>query len=146
MPTDLPETMAAHRERLVTEHVGGVLRGRARFPDVGYRWIQDSVEAVRKALEEVNTRAEAVMEYELRRLDPATSEPPDRTRWAALAVRLGVEFEKWCAAAEEPLPHLYQRGAVLSSVDRLPGPRPGTAVHGAAPPGDHRTGQGHLHR
>lgn len=112
MPTDLPETMAAHRERLLAEHVGDVLRGRARFPDVGYMWIQDSIEAVRKALEEVNTRAEAVMEYELRRLDPATLEPPDRTRWAALAVRLGVEFEKWCAAAEEPLPHLYQRTAL----------------------------------
>jgi hypothetical protein len=113
MPTDLPAAMAAHRERLMAEHVGGVLRGRARFPAVGHRWIQDSVEAVRKALEEVNTRAEAVMEYELGRLDPAAIEPPERIRWAALAVRLGVEFEKWCVAAEEPLPYLYQRAALL---------------------------------
>ena len=112
MPTDLPAAMAAHREQLMQEHAGGVLAGRARFPAVGYKWIQDSGEAVRKALEEVNTRSEAVMEYELGRLDPATVEPAERVRWAALAVRLGVEFEKWCAAAEEPLPHLYQRAAL----------------------------------
>ena len=113
MPTDLPKAMAAHRERLMAEHVGGLLRGRARFPAVGHRWIQDSVEAVRKALEEVNTRAEAVMAYELGRLDPAAIEPSERIRWAALAVRLGVEFEKWCAAAEEPLAYLYQRAALF---------------------------------
>lgn len=113
MPTDLPAAMAAHRERLLAEHAGDVLRGRAHFPAVGHRWVQDSVEAVRKALEEVDTRAEAVMEYELGRLDPATIEPSERIRWAALAVRLGGEFEKWCAAAEEPLPYLYQRAAVF---------------------------------
>jgi hypothetical protein len=113
MPTDLPAAMAAHRERLMAEYASGVLRSRARFPAVGHRWIQDSVEAVRKALEEVNTRAEAVMAYELGRLDPAAVEPPERIRWAALAVRLGVEFEKWCAAAEEPLPYLYQRAALF---------------------------------
>ncbi len=116
MPTDLPAAMAEHRQRLMAEHAGGVLRGRARFPAVGYKWIQDSVEAVRKALEEVNTRAEAVMEYELGRLDPAAVEPPERIRWAALAVRLGVEFEKWCAAAEEPLPYLYQRAALFDQL------------------------------
>jgi hypothetical protein len=113
MPTDLPAAMAAHRERLMAEHANSVLRGRARFPAVGHKWIQDSVEAVRKALEEVGTRAEAVMAYELGRLDPATIEPPERIRWAALAVRLGVEFEKWCIAAEEPLPYLYQRAALF---------------------------------
>jgi hypothetical protein len=113
MPTDLPAAMAAHRERLMAEHANSVLRGRARFPAVGHKWTQDSVEAVRKALEEVNTRAEAVMAYELGRLDPAAIEPPERIRWAALAVRLGVEFEKWCAAAEEPLPYLYQRAALF---------------------------------
>lgn len=113
MPTDLPAAMAEHRERLMAEHAGDVLRGRARFPAVGHRWIQDSVEAVRKALEEVNTRAEAVMAYELGRLDPATVEPSERIRWAALAVRLGVEFERWCMAAEEPLPYLYQRAALF---------------------------------
>jgi hypothetical protein len=113
MPTDLPAAMAAHRERLMAEHANSVLRGRARFPAVGHKWIQDSVEAVRKALEEVDTRAEAVMAYELGRLDPATIEPPERIRWAALAVRLGVEFEKWCIAAEEPLPYLYQRAALF---------------------------------
>jgi hypothetical protein len=113
MPTDLPAAMAAHRERLMAEHANSVLRGRARFPAVGFKWVQDSVEAVRKALEEVNTRAEAVMAYELGRLDPVAIEPPERIRWAALAVRLGVEFEKWCAAAEEPLPYLYQRAALF---------------------------------
>jgi hypothetical protein len=113
MPTDLPAAMAAHRARLMEEHAGGVLAGRARFPAVGYKWIQDSVEAVRKALEEVNTRAEAVMEYELSRLDPAGVEPGERIRWAALAVRLGVEFEKWYIAAEEPLSYFYQRAALL---------------------------------
>ena len=113
MSIDLPAAMAAHRERLMAEHAGSVLRGRARFPAVGHKWIQDSVEAVRKALEEVSTRAEAVMAYELGRLDPAAVGPPERVRWAALAVRLGVEFEKWCAAAEAPLPYLYQRVALF---------------------------------
>jgi hypothetical protein len=113
MPTDLPAAMAAHRERLMEEHAGSVLRGRARYPAVGFKWIQDSVEPIRKALEEVNTRAEAVMEYELGRLDPAGIEPGERVRWAALAVRLGNEFEKWYTAAEEPLPYLYQRAALF---------------------------------
>jgi hypothetical protein len=113
MSTDLPKVMTAHRERLVDEHVGAVLSDRAHWPEVGHRWVRDTSDRVQKALEEVNTRAEAVMEYELNRLDPATVEPPERIRWAALAVRLGVAFEKWCAAAEEPLPYLYQRAALF---------------------------------
>jgi hypothetical protein len=68
---------------------------------------------VEKALQEVNTRAEAVMEYELTRLNPAQVEPDDCTRWAALAVRLGKEVEKWYAAAEEQLEYLYQRVALI---------------------------------
>jgi hypothetical protein len=113
MPTDLPDAMVAHRERLMDEHASGALRGRARFPDVGHRWVRDSIEQLRKVLEEVDTRAEAVMEYELRRLGPSEIEPAERVRWAALAVRLGFEFEKWCAAAEEPLAYLHQRAALL---------------------------------
>ena len=113
MSTDLPKAMAEHREQLAGEYVGEVVAERARWPEVGHRWVRDTTERVRKALEEVNTRAEAVMEYELGRLDPAAVEPRERVRWAALAVRLGIAFEKWCAAAEEPLLYLYQRMALF---------------------------------
>jgi len=112
-PVELPDSMAAHRERLMDEQGAAVLRARARFPTVGHRWIRDSVEQLEKALREINTRAEAVMEYELARLDPAEMEPGDCIRWAALAVRLGTEVEKWYTAAEESLAYLYQRAALV---------------------------------
>jgi len=112
-PVELPDSMAAYRERLMDEQGAALLRARARFPTVGHRWIRDSVKQFEKALQEINTRAEAVMEYELARLDPAEMEPDDRTRWAALAVRLGTEVEKWYTAAEEPLAYLYQRAALV---------------------------------
>ncbi|MBM3128512.1 MAG: hypothetical protein FJ009_07785 [Chloroflexi bacterium] len=111
-PTDLPDAMAAHRQNLMDEHVADVLRARARDANVGHRWIQTSVGQLQKALEEVDTRAEAVMLYELTRLNPAEVEPEERTRWAMLAARLGKEVEKWLDAAEEPLTFLYQRFAL----------------------------------
>lgn len=112
-PTELPEAMAAHRQQLMDEHARDVLRARARFPTVGRPWIQDSLKQLERALEEINTRAEAVMEYELARLDPAGMEPPERIRWAVLAARLGKEVEKWYQAAEEPLAYIYQRAALV---------------------------------
>lgn len=111
-PVNLPDSMAAHRLQLVEEDAGEILRARAHFPTVGHRWIRDSVERLEKALEEVSTRAEAVMAYELARLDPAGVEPEERLRWAALATRLGEEIEKWFLAAEEPLDYIYQRAAL----------------------------------
>lgn len=113
-PTDLPASMAAHRQQLMDELGMGVLRDRARHPSVGHRWVQDSTDRVKKALEEVNTRAEAVMEYELDRLDPADLESVERIRWAAMAVRLGRGVEKWFQAAVEPLAYLYQQAALVS--------------------------------
>lgn len=113
MPVDLPASMSAHRERLMDEHGAAVLRARARYPTVGYQWIRDSVKRLEKALQEISTRAEAVMEYKLARLNPAEMEPDDRIRRAALAVRLGKEVEKWCTAAEEPLAYLHQRAALV---------------------------------
>lgn len=111
-PTDLPDAMAAHRQQLMDEHIADVLRARARDATVGHRWIHASVERLEKALEEVDTRAEAVMIYELTRLNPAEVKLEERTRWAILAARLGQEIEKWLAAAEEPLTFLYQRFAL----------------------------------
>lgn len=110
---DLPLPLETHRLQLVEEHVITVLRGRARYPSVGHPWIHGTMQQVEKALQEVDTRAEAVMEYELTRLNPAQVEPDEYTRWAALAVRLGKEVEKWFAAAEERLEHLYQRVALI---------------------------------
>jgi hypothetical protein len=55
----------------------------------GEGWITESVDRLRKALREVNARAEAVMEYQLARLEPAEMETQERLRWLALAVRLG---------------------------------------------------------
>lgn len=113
MSTDLPKAMVEHRVQLAQEYAGEVLRERARWPATGHRWVRDTTQRLEKTLEEINTRAEAVMGYELGRLDPTTIEPAERVRWAALAVRLGVAFEKWCAAAEEPLPYLCQRMALF---------------------------------
>jgi hypothetical protein len=112
-PLDLPPSLETHRLHLVEEEVAPVLRARARYPSVGHRWIRDTMQQAEKALQEVNTRAEAVMEYELTRVNPAEVEPGDCTRWAALAVRLGKEVEKWYAAAEGQLEHLYQRVALI---------------------------------
>jgi hypothetical protein len=111
-PVELPEAMAAHRQKLMEEYAGEALRARAHLPTVGHRWIRDSVERLEKALQEVSTRAEAVMAYELARLDPAEVEPNERLRWAILATRLGKEIEKWYAAVEEPLAYIYQRAAL----------------------------------
>ena len=55
----------------------------------------------------MNIRTEAVMEYELSRVKPAEVNPGDYTRWAALAVRLGKEVEKWYGAAEGQLEYPY---------------------------------------
>lgn len=114
-PTDLPDAMAAHREQLMNEYVADVLRARARDKDVGHRWVNTSVERLRKALEEVDTRAEAVMLYELTRLNPSEVKPEERIRWAMLAVRLGKEIDKWLATTEEPLPFVYQCFALASN-------------------------------
>jgi hypothetical protein len=112
-PVELPAAMAVHRQQLVEEYAGETLRARSRFPAVGHHWIRDSVQQLEKALEEVSTRAEAVMEYELARLTPADVAPPERLRWAALAARLGRELEKWYPAAEEPLAYVYQRASLV---------------------------------
>lgn len=112
-PVDLPESMATHRLKLVEEYAGEVLRAQARSPAVGHRWVRDSIERLEKTLEEAGTRAEAVMAYELARLDPKDAEPGERLRWAALAARLGEEFEKWYAAAEEQMSYIYQRVALI---------------------------------
>lgn len=74
-PVELPEAMAAHRQQLMDEYAGDVLRARACFPAVGHLWIKDSLKQLEQALEEVNTRAEAVMSYELARLEPADVGP-----------------------------------------------------------------------
>ena len=113
-PTDLPDAMATHRQILMDEHVADVLRARARDANVGHRWVSASVERLQKALEEVDTRAEAVMLYELTRLNPAEVKLEERTRWAMLAARLGKEIAKWLDATEEPLTFLYQRFALAS--------------------------------
>lgn len=112
-PVKLPDSMAAHRQQLVDECATAVLHHRASFPTVGHRWVRDSVKRLERALEEVNTRAEAVMAYELTRLDPADVEPHERLRWAALAVRLGKEIVKWYTAAEELLAYIYQRATLV---------------------------------
>jgi len=113
-PTDLPDAMATHRQQLMNEYIVDVLRARAHDKDVGHRWVNPSVERLRKALEEVDTRTEAVMLYELTRLNPNQVDVEEQTRWAMLAVRLGKEIDKWLAAAEEPLTFVYQRFALAS--------------------------------
>ncbi len=113
-PTNLPDEMATHRQQLMDEHIADVLRARAQYPTVRHRWVRDSVERLEKALEEVDTRAEAVMLYELTRLNPAGVKPEEKIRWAMLAARLGKEMIKWLDAAEEPLTFLHQRFALAS--------------------------------
>jgi hypothetical protein len=111
-PIELPDTIAAYRAKIVDEYAVGVLRDRAIIPAAGERWITESVDRLRKALREVNTRAEAVMEYELARLDPVEMEARERLRWLALAVRLGTGFERWYAPAEDALSYIYQKAAL----------------------------------
>lgn len=112
-PLDLPASLEAHRLQLFEEQVSPLMRARARCSSVGHIWIQETMKRVEKALLEVSTRAEAVMEYELTRVNPADVEPTDCTRWAALAVRLGREMEKWYSAAEDQLQYIYQRAALI---------------------------------
>ena len=113
-PVELPASIALHRQRLVEELGGAVLHARAHHPQVGHRWVEDSLARLRKVLEEINTRSEAVMAYELDRLDPADVQAVDRIHWAAVAVRLGHGVEKWFQAAVEPLAYLYQKAALIS--------------------------------
>jgi hypothetical protein len=113
MPVPLPDPMAAYRQRLMDERGVSVLVAQAKYPTVGWRWVQDSVKRLEETLREVNTRAEAVMDYEVDRLDPADVDPTERIRWAALSVRLGKSVEKWFQGAAESLPYLYQRAALV---------------------------------
>jgi hypothetical protein len=113
IPVPLPDSLAAYRQRLMDERGVPVLIARARYPTVGWRWVQDSVKRLEEALREINTQAEAVMEYEVDRLDPADVDPIDRIRWAALAVRLGKSVEKWFQGAVESLPYLYRQAALV---------------------------------
>jgi hypothetical protein len=65
------------------------------------------------ALREIDTRAQAVMVYELDRLDPAGMDAGERLAWAALAARLGRGVEKWFLAVAESLSYLYQKAALV---------------------------------
>lgn len=113
-PVELPDSMGLHRQRLVEEWGKSVLHARAHHPDVGHRWVEDSLARLRKTLEQINTRSEAVMEYELDRLDPDNLDAVECIRWAAVAARLGHGVEKWFQAAVEPLTYLYQKAALVS--------------------------------
>ena len=110
-PVELPAAIAGYRARIV-ECAVNVLRDRAAFPAAGERWISESVKRIEQALRDVDTRAEAVMDYELTRLDPVGMEAQERLRWLALAVRLGKAIEKWYGPAEDALSYLYQKAAL----------------------------------
>lgn len=112
-PVPLPETMATHRQQLMDEHAGEMLHAQARRPTVGILWINEVRRRLESVLEAVNTRAEAVMRYELQRLTPADFDLGERLRWAALAVRLGHEIEKWYVPVEAELPYVCQRAVLV---------------------------------
>jgi hypothetical protein len=76
--------------------------------------VEDSLARLKRALEQINTRSEAVMEYELDRLHPVDLDAVECIRWAAVAVRQGHCVEKWFQAAVEPLAYLYQEAALVS--------------------------------
>ncbi len=111
-----PESMEKHRLQLLEEHVGPALRSSAQEPVLGYTWVQESMECVRKAIEEVDTRAQAVMEYELSRLDPDQVEFEEKAHWAVLACCAGKEVEKWYTASANQLPYFYQRAALIAEL------------------------------
>jgi hypothetical protein len=115
-PVPLPVTMAAHRRGLVDEQVASILKACAESPAVARSWVEAAVKRIEAALNEVDTQAQAVMVYELERLDPGEVEVEERTRWAALAARLGKQVEKWLQAAEEPLEFVWQRAALAGDL------------------------------
>ena len=86
-PLDLPASLKTHRLQLFEEQVLPVLRARAEYPSIEHLWIRETIQQAEKVLQEVNTWAEAVMEYELSRCESCGGEPEDCTRWVALAVR-----------------------------------------------------------
>ncbi len=112
-PVPLPETMATHRQQLMEEHAGEMLHTQAQRPTVGISWINETRRRLESVLETINTRAEAVMRYEVQRLTPSDFDLGERLRWAALAVRLGYEIEKWYAPVETELPYVCQRAALV---------------------------------
>jgi hypothetical protein len=112
-PVALPASMDAHRRQLVQEHAVPVLQARAGFPAVGHRRVEDSVKQAERVLREIDTRSQAVMVYELDRLDPAGMDAGERLAWAALAARLGRGVEKWFLAVAESLSYLYQQAALV---------------------------------
>jgi hypothetical protein len=115
-PVPLPETMAAYRRQLMNEHAGETLRAQAQYPTVGFPWINEARKRLEGVLEAVDTRAEAVMRYELQRLVPADLDFGERLRWAVLAARLGYEVEKWYTPVEAELPYVSQRAALVEIV------------------------------
>ncbi|MBI4596492.1 MAG: hypothetical protein HY730_08980 [Candidatus Tectomicrobia bacterium] len=115
-PLTFPESMERNRQQIMEEYVYPDLRRRAQEPMVGYKWVQESIERLRKSLEEADTRSQAVMEYELSRIDPAQVELEDKVHWAVLACSLGREVEKWFTACAKELPHIYQRAALIAEL------------------------------
>lgn len=115
-PVPLPETMTAHRRQLMEEHAGAALRAQAQYPTVGIPWINEARQRLEKTLAEVDTRAEAVMRYELQRLVPEDLDFGERLRWAVLAARLGYEVEKWYTSVEVEMPTISQRAALVELV------------------------------
>lgn len=115
-PLSFPEAMEKHRRRLLEEYAYPDLGRMAAHPLVGHKWVRDSIERLRKSLEEVDTRAQAVMEYELSRLDPAPLALEEKVHWAVLACTMGKEVAKWCSACEKELPYPYRRAALISEL------------------------------
>ena len=108
--------MEKHRRQLLEEQAYPALRSSAQDPALGYKWVQESIERLRKSFEEVDTRAQAVMEYELSRLDPAQVELEEKVHWAVLACCVGKEVEKWYTACAKQLHYLYQRVALIAEL------------------------------
>jgi len=109
----LPDTMSNFRKKMMSEYAETIFAWRAKEPEIGHRWVEDTAKKLRDMLEEINTRSEAVMEYELDRLDPGEMKFRELIRWVALSVRLGRNHEKWMKAGDDSCSYLFQKAALI---------------------------------
>lgn len=108
-----PKKIAAYRLRLLKEHLDCVLKQAATSTSTGPKWLKDSKDKIDTSLTEINTKAHAIMEYELFQLDPDKLDLQERIQWASLSCSIGKDYKKWCRAALKEIDYLYQRAALL---------------------------------
>ncbi len=111
-PIPLPKRIRDHRMELVRELAGGTLEARARESRVGRAWVESTLKNLQKPVEEIASRIEAVIDYELARVRPEELPLEEALRWLALAVRSWRDIDRFYAPVETSMRHPSEKACL----------------------------------